>query len=136
MSDRVNPYASPASDAIAEDESDQRAAVSRSFRRLGWGTIVFITIRCGIEFIVLFATRADRADTHGTIIGFCLQTAFVCSLLVIAGRLDADFRRWHRTARWLAILTAIFFGPFLTIPSILTIRRLAAYRKRFEASTA
>ena len=106
------------------------------FRRMGWCGIVWCaTMWSVLAEIALWEPTTGFGPMVGLSLGFGPYVLFFVWMLTTARRLEADFSKYYRRARWTAVLAAAFFFPFLTIPAVLAVKRLEQYRRELDAAS-
>jgi hypothetical protein len=107
--------------------------IATIYRRMGWiGIICYVTL-CSIMFQGALKEPRPSGGEFLAMAGLIgLIAAFFATMLWTANRLESDFLRTYRVARWTGILVAVLYFPWLTIPGCLAVRRLAQYRRGLE----
>ena len=125
-----NPYASPQCGDNCRSADDLLRATTRMYRGIGRGGIAYCTLA---YLIAIAATPMQRmpglAGAIGSMVIYALMLAFFVFVLETTDRLEVEFDRTYRRARWLGILAAAIFFPVLTWPGVLAMRRLEKYGK-------
>jgi hypothetical protein len=126
-----NPYAPPQAECLKEADADSLLrGATRLYRIMGLAGVAY----CLVVFPFVFASETSKSsfklpDMMIVTATMGLSLVFFVLMLRTARRLQTNPAGWYRMARWMGILAAALFFPFLTVPAILALNQLERHRR-------
>lgn len=121
----LNPYAPPQDTFVAESAAELLKAVAQSYRVMGWVGLTLYLVVLPIPMLY-HLTDNPPALTEAFLIAtvLLLQSLFFYLMIRTADSIEVDLARVRKRVRWLGVLAAGFWFPWLTVPVVIAFRRL------------
>ncbi len=112
--------------------------ISSIYRRMGWCGVVWNATLYLVLLQIELGKPTRDADPIEIFIGTIACGVVVLlflSMVRTADRLELDFQGNYQRARWMGILAAAVYFPWLTVPGCIAVRRLKEYRRNVKADS-
>lgn len=128
LPDEENPFAPPEFPTVSQQPDELLKSAARILRGMGWTGLILYLVMPPPIFMDLSKVKINPMTAVMAAAIFIFVVTLFLLMIHTANFLAADFRTFYRRARWLAIIAAAIWFPWMTVPAVIVIRKLERYR--------